>query len=87
MKGNLNIEFVKKINELAVSKTKFFVVIDFEKKNHLYFKKKIFFLIVKLSLRLAIILITKNKNLMIKLNHILKLYLLNLVFTKKYLIR
>ena len=40
MKGNLNIEFVKKINELAVSKTKFFVVIDFEKKKPLIFQEK-----------------------------------------------
>ncbi len=39
MKGNLNIEFVKKINELAVSKTKFFVVIDFEKKKPLIFQE------------------------------------------------
>ena len=40
MKGNLNIEFVKKINELAVSKTKFFVVIDFEKKKTTYIPRK-----------------------------------------------
>ncbi len=39
MNENIKIKFVKEINALAVSKTKFFVVIDFEKKRPLIFKE------------------------------------------------
>ena len=39
MNENIRIKFVKEINKLAVSKTKFFVVIDFEKKKPLIFQE------------------------------------------------
>ena len=39
MSENIKIKFVKEINELAVFRTKFFVVIDFDKKKPLIFKE------------------------------------------------